>query len=204
MLEQTSEGTRLPCSRHAILKLKYIHYCLIRSVRIPSAFCGLYALRPSSHRLPYRGLANSSEGQEAVHSVIGPMTPTVSGLKVFTQAILASEPWLRDPLVLRKAWNEDEYRLKEHGGGVGMCFAIMEGTGIVEPTPPMLRALKELKSALEAAGHTGNQHLVLSLRLLTIWNSDRLGKPQARRDSLQRRASTPFSHDPNETQQCVL
>lgn len=33
------------------------------SIRIPAAFNGLYAIRPSSGRLPYEGMANSMDGQ---------------------------------------------------------------------------------------------------------------------------------------------
>lgn len=123
------------------------------SVRIPSAFCGLYALRPSYERLPYHGAANSMEGQESISSVLGPMTHSMFGVKLFTQAIIAAKPWLKDPLVLRKEWSEKEYNLVEHGGGKSLCFGILWDNGVVRPHPPLQRALAMTKAALEADGH---------------------------------------------------
>ena len=128
-------------------------YC--RSVRIPAAFCGLYALRPSYERLPYYGAVNSLEGQESISSVLGPMANSMSGVKLFTKAIIDAKPWLKDPLVLRKEWSEKEYNLEEHGGGKGLCFGMLRDNGIVRPHPPLQRAMAMTKVALEAAGHKG-------------------------------------------------
>lgn len=127
----------------------------IGSIRIPSAFCGLYGLRPSYGRVPYSGAANSMEGQDSIQSVLGPMSTSLSGLKVFMQAIIAQKPWLKDPLASRKKWDEDEYNLYDHGGGKGMCFAIMWSDGQTQPHPPILRGLEITKKALLAAGHKG-------------------------------------------------
>jgi amidase len=49
------------------------------SIRVPAAYNFLYGLRPSHGRLPYRGIANSMEGQETVHSVCGPITHSIEG-----------------------------------------------------------------------------------------------------------------------------
>ncbi|KAG9313359.1 general amidase [Chiua virens] len=123
------------------------------SLRIPSAFCGLYTLRPSYERLPYHGAANTLMGQESISSVLGPMATSVSALKLFTKAIIDARPWDRDPLVVRKAWNEDEYRLVEHGGGERMCLAILWDNKVVKPHPPLIRAMQLVKGALEKEGH---------------------------------------------------
>ncbi|TCD71441.1 hypothetical protein EIP91_010147 [Steccherinum ochraceum] len=125
------------------------------SVRIPSAFCGLYTLRPSYERLPYANAVNAQEGQESISSVLGPMANSLSAVRRFTKAVLDAKPapWDRDPLVPRKPWSHREYALEEHGGGVGMCFAIMWDNGVVKPHPPLGRAMRIVKEALEAAGH---------------------------------------------------
>ncbi|KAJ6561163.1 general amidase [Mycena vulgaris] len=125
------------------------------SIRIPAAFQALYGLRPSYNRVPYCGSTNSMEGQEAIPSVLGPLSSSVNGLKIFMKAMADAKPWLSDPLALRLPWNDDAYRLADHGGEDGkLCFAILWDDGVCKPMPPYARALQETKDALEAAGHT--------------------------------------------------
>ncbi|KAG1747892.1 general amidase [Suillus paluster] len=123
------------------------------SIRVPAAFCGLYSLRPSYGRVPYCGARNSLEGQDSVLSVFGPMTTSIGGVKVFMKAVINTKPWLKDPLVVRKKWDEDEYNLADHGSGKDLCFAIIWDDGVVVPHPPIRRSLEITKAALQKAGH---------------------------------------------------
>lgn len=50
------------------------------SIRVPSAFNFLYGIRPSHGRMPYGKMANSMEGQETVHSVVGPIAHSAAGM----------------------------------------------------------------------------------------------------------------------------
>ncbi|KAL8280129.1 hypothetical protein RQP46_007459 [Phenoliferia psychrophenolica] len=125
------------------------------SIRIPSAFNGLYGLRPSYNRIPYGGATNSMEGFEAIPSVLGPISSTIDGLKIFMQAVLDAKPWRFDPVALHMPWNEKAYNLSEHGGlGAPLCFAFMKDDGVCRPMPPYFRAFEMLKVALTKAGHT--------------------------------------------------
>ena len=88
------------------------------------------------------------------------MAPSLPALRLFTQAVLGARPWRKDPLCVRKPWSAHEYALGEHGGPGGkLCVAIMWDNGVVKPHPPLLRAMRLAKAAVEAAGHTG-KHLI--------------------------------------------
>lgn len=123
------------------------------SVRIPAAFCNIYALRPSYNRLPYQGAVNSMAGQESVTSVLGPMSNSISGLKIFVKAILDGRPWDLDPLVPRLPWNQAAYELVEHGSGGRLCFGLLLHDQHTMPHPPIIRALEAVREALTNAGH---------------------------------------------------
>jgi amidase len=116
---------------------------------------GIYGFRPSYHRVPYEGSANSLEGQDTLPSVLGPLSTDLCGIKLFMQVVIGQKPWLKDPLSLRKPWNEDEYRLIEHGGGKKLTFGILWNDGLIVPQPPVIRALEMTKQAVIAAGHEG-------------------------------------------------
>ncbi|KDQ07867.1 hypothetical protein BOTBODRAFT_119464 [Botryobasidium botryosum FD-172 SS1] len=147
------------------------------SVRIPAAFCNIYSLRPSYERLPYQGARNTGEGQESISSTIGPMSNSLSGIKVFVKAILDMKPWLKDPLVPKMPWNEPAYQLVEHGNGVGLCFGFMVDDGLFKPQPPLYRAMEMTKKALIAAGHTviewePKKHLEIFINCNSIYFAD--------------------------------
>lgn len=125
------------------------------SIRIPSAFNGLYGLRPSYGRVPYAGCVNSLEGQDSVLSVLGPLANSLGAVKSFIKSVVSQKPWLKDPLAVRKPWNEEEYDLVEHGHGKNLCFGILWDDEVVLPHPPVRRGLEEAKQALVAAGHKG-------------------------------------------------
>ena len=84
-------------------------------------------------------------GQESISSVLGPMSTSISALKLFTKAIIDARPWDHDPLAIRKAWSDEEYRLVEHGGGKALCFAILWDNNVVKLHPPLIRAMNIVK-----------------------------------------------------------
>ncbi|KAH7070144.1 amidase signature domain-containing protein [Paraphoma chrysanthemicola] len=132
------------------------------SIRIPAAFNGLYGLRPSTGRFPYHGMANSMDGQNTILSVVGPLATNATSLRLITQAILDQKPWLIDPMVHEIPWRyEHENSINEniHDGrgiekrGGKLCFGVLKTDGVVNPMPPVRRAVETLVAALENAGH---------------------------------------------------
>ncbi|KAG2111804.1 general amidase [Suillus cothurnatus] len=146
------------------------------SIRIPSAFCGLFGLRPSYGRVPRYGTRGTLQGQDSVLPVLGPMTNSVAGVKIFMKAVVNAKPWFIDPLAVRKKWDEDEYNLVDHGSGKHLCFAIMWDDGVVVPHPPIRRSLEIAKATLQKAGHKVVDWKPIKHRLLgditrDIWNA---------------------------------
>ncbi|KZT10717.1 general amidase [Laetiporus sulphureus 93-53] len=146
------------------------------SIRIPALFNGIYGLRPSYGRVPYEGAVNSMYGQDSIPSVLGPLSNSLSGIKGFMQAVISRQPWLKDPLAVRKKWDEEAYALAEHGGGENLCFAIMWDDRIVIPQPPITRALQMTKNALLTAGHNvidwqPLKHLELTNAISAVWKA---------------------------------
>ena len=135
------------------------------SIRIPAVFNGLFGLRPSSGRMPYEGAANSIDGQNLMLSVVGPLATTARSLTLLFQAVLSQQPWYHDPLVLELPWRTDiEERTralirKSTEGSSSLAFAIMRHDGMVQPHPPIARAVEIVEQALKRLGHKVTQNL---------------------------------------------
>lgn len=82
------------------------------------------------------------------------MSANLSNLKLLMQTILSREPWLHDPKVVELPWRAERYgEVINRAHSSGLVFGILMSDGVVTPQPPVLRALRELKARLEAAGH---------------------------------------------------
>jgi amidase len=116
------------------------------SIRIPSAFSGIYGLKPSFGRFATYGARSGMPGQEAVRSINGPMSSSLDACELWAKTVVNSKPWERDPNMVPIEWREVELPTK-------LSFGLIVDNGICRPTPPVVRALAETKAALEAAGH---------------------------------------------------
>lgn len=133
------------------------------SIRWPASSVGAYGLRPSTGRLPYAGIASVVGGLEALTDVrfaVGPMAiDDVSALRTLVKAVLADEPWLRDPLVTEIPWRDDIYEAtKQQTIGKGeqgkqLVVGIAPTDGVVTPQPPIHRAIETVATALRTQGH---------------------------------------------------
>lgn len=121
------------------------------SVRIPSHMMGLYALKPSSGRLPYLGCQVSTAGQEHVPSVIGPMARSLESIESVTKIVIEAEPWNEDPTCHRLPWQGHVYAEIQSRP---LVIGLLVDDDHVRPHPSISRVIRETASRLQAAGHT--------------------------------------------------
>ncbi|KAJ5569704.1 amidase signature domain-containing protein [Penicillium hispanicum] len=119
------------------------------SIRVPAANCGLYGLKPTTGRVPLLGLSAYAAGCETIVPTIGPLSPTLWGIESFMKTVLGSQPWLGDPSLYPIPWRDQESHL--HRNGKKLTVGVMWSDGVVTPTPPVTRALKEVVARLEIA-----------------------------------------------------
>ena len=122
------------------------------SVRIPAGFNGLFALKPSSGRIPYEGIANSMDGQASLLGVIGPMATSVRSLRLMMQSILETKPWLHDPLCINMPWRSCSIA-EEYQKSQTLTFGILKHDGWVGLHPPVQRAINLVEAAIKRLGH---------------------------------------------------
>ncbi|KAE8370242.1 amidase signature domain-containing protein, partial [Aspergillus caelatus] len=120
------------------------------SIRGPCSMMGLYGLKPSNGRLPYYNVAVSTEGQEHVPSVIGPMARSLHSLTEATKAVIDSQPWDLDPRCIALPWRSALYREVQSRP---LTIGVIWDDGVVKVHPPIQRALDHLVSKLRSAGH---------------------------------------------------
>ncbi|KAF2229619.1 putative glutamyl-tRNA amidotransferase subunit A [Viridothelium virens] len=120
------------------------------SIRSPAGNNGVYGLRPTSFRLPIDGWKATMAGAEAIIPVIGPLSRSLEGLKIFMTVILDAKPWLKEPSLVPFGWREglqvgwfgwrsEKRRLK---------IAVLWDDEVVKPHPPVTRALNEVVEKL--------------------------------------------------------
>lgn len=74
------------------------------------------------------------------------MGRNLSDLTLMAKTVVNSEPWLKDAKCLPIPWRSVELNKK-------LKLAVLWSDGMVTPTPPVQRALKETVAKLRAAGH---------------------------------------------------
>ncbi|KAG4272943.1 hypothetical protein FPRO04_14597 [Fusarium proliferatum] len=147
------------------------------SIRTPANFNGIYGLCPSYGRLPIHDAENSAPS--FINAVAGPMCRSIDGLRVYTQAVLSTEPHKYDAACVRLPWNDVEYNtIKGRSVAGGLTFGMVWHDGVVRPHPPIGRGMRETRAALRAAGHevvdldffTGEENL--EKHLMAVLNCD--------------------------------
>jgi len=119
------------------------------SIRSPAANCGLYGLRPSAYRIPVEGWSATMGGQEQVVAVLGPLSTSLEGIKLFMRTVIGAKPWLTEPSLVPMPWRDEESYLADHSGKKALKVAVMWHDGIVKPHPPVTAALHEVIEKLK-------------------------------------------------------
>ncbi|KAG5656005.1 hypothetical protein KAF25_001575 [Fusarium avenaceum] len=117
------------------------------SIRVPAAFNGLYAIRPTSDRIPKGGMENINNGQLSIKLSCGPICHSMEDLEAFTKIINSHPSNQHDPSSVPMPWRT----LKASDDK--LTIGLMKWDKVVMPHPPVLRALEHTKRALENAGH---------------------------------------------------
>ncbi|KAL8762481.1 MAG: hypothetical protein Q9184_001516 [Pyrenodesmia sp. 2 TL-2023] len=119
------------------------------SIRSPSANCGLYGLRPSSYRVPIDGSSGTMLFEEQIVAVIGPLSTSLEGIKLFMKTVLSARPWLVEPSCVPIPWRDQESQLRT-SHGKKLRIAVLWSDAIVKPHPPITRALDEVVARLQS------------------------------------------------------
>ncbi|GAB1195523.1 hypothetical protein APSETT444_004784 [Aspergillus pseudonomiae] len=119
------------------------------SIRIPAAFNGLYAIRPTSDRIPKGGMTNTNTGNLTIKLSCGPVCHSLDDLELFTRIINAHPLNQYDSTAVPVPWRKLDALDRK------LTIGVLKWDGVVMPHPPVLRALEHTKQTLEKAGHEG-------------------------------------------------
>lgn len=120
------------------------------SIRIPAAYNGLYAMRPTSLRIPKGGWESTKTGQISIRDSSGPVCHSVEDIRLFMEVINAYHLANRyDVSSVPIPWRH--VSLPQGKLTVGM----MVWDRVVMPHTPVLRALEHTRQTLTQAGFEG-------------------------------------------------
>lgn len=122
------------------------------SIRSPAANNGVFGLRPTTYRLPLRGMAATMAGEEQVVPVVGPLSTSLEGVKAFMKSIIDQKPWLYDPSLIPMPWRDNSkgsLLRTDSSGKRKLKIGILSDDGIVKPHPPTLRGINALVAKLK-------------------------------------------------------
>ncbi|KAF2715366.1 amidase [Pleomassaria siparia CBS 279.74] len=118
------------------------------SIRSPAANCGIYGLKPTAFRIPTDGYGYMMAGADTVESVLGPLSTSLSGLKIFMKTIINTQPWLNEPALIPIPWCDDIQLPSDRPLRIGVIWH----DGVVRPHPPITRAMKLVASRMKDSG----------------------------------------------------
>ena len=119
------------------------------SIRVPAAFNGLYAIRPTSLRIPKAGWGGSRSGQTSIRDSVGPVCHSIEDVKMFTRLLVEDPKNRYDVSAVPVPWRNVSL------SGDRLVVGIMKWDGVVMPQPPVLRAIEHARQLLSQSGFEG-------------------------------------------------
>ncbi|KAJ7273340.1 amidase [Mycena rebaudengoi] len=113
------------------------------SLRIPTAYCGIYSLKPSPYRVSFVGSGSPVPGFEGIITLAGPMGRSVDDLELFSRLVFGMEGRSQDvaPILYREPTLASKLRF---GYYIDYYF---------KSSPANKRAVLETVAALRKQGH---------------------------------------------------
>lgn len=87
------------------------------------------------------GTKGLHKGRETILGTMGPLGHSLADLKLWMTSVLSREPWLREPSIVRMPWRTVAPKST-------LRVAVMWSDGVVQPLPPVTRALKSVSDRL--------------------------------------------------------
>ena len=85
-------------------------------------------------------------GADPISAVIGSMSTSLSGLKLFMKTVIDSQPWLVEPALIPIPWNST----LKISPSKPLKIGVMWNDSVVTPHPPITRAMQELIDRLKS------------------------------------------------------
>jgi amidase len=114
------------------------------SIRNPAANCGIYGLKPTAFRIPTDGWGYIMAGADTVESVLGPLSTSIAGLKLFMKTVIDAQPWLTEPVLIPMLWRD--FQIPQDRP---LRIGVLWHDGVVRPHPPITRALRTVVEKLK-------------------------------------------------------
>jgi fatty acid amide hydrolase len=114
------------------------------SIRIPAAYCGISALRPTAGRCPDPGCGSIPKGQRTVVSQVGPMGRSVEDLALALQLINGAHGIDTIAAVPLGDFSKVDV--------AGLRVAVVDDDGVMAPSVAVKRGIGEAAEILRAAG----------------------------------------------------
>lgn len=132
------------------------------SIRVPAAFNGVYGFkyevgctqsrsgsanddRPTTSRFPGGNARMHMTGKDAILGACGQISTDRESIELLMRVVLDAKPWRQNPSIFPQPWTP--YEISEP-----LKVAFMWSDNIVNPHPPVIRALREVSDACKAAG----------------------------------------------------